>query len=116
MTPHQRKISAIVKNLLEWYPKNARDLPWRRTNDPYGVYVSEIMLQQTQVKTVIPFWTRWMRELPTIEAAANASPDKLHKLWEGLGYYTRVRNLQKAAQQIMAQQSSCRRRGDESQT
>lgn len=60
------------------------------------------MLQQTQVKTVIPFWTRWLRELPTIEAAANASSDKLHKLWEGLGYYTRVRNLQKAAQIIVA--------------
>jgi len=60
------------------------------------------MLQQTQVKTVIPFWERWQRELPTIEAAANASSDKLHKLWEGLGYYTRVRNLQKAAQMIVA--------------
>jgi A/G-specific adenine glycosylase len=60
------------------------------------------MLQQTQVKTVIPFWERWMRELPDIAAAAHASPDKLHKLWEGLGYYTRVRNLQKAAQQIIA--------------
>jgi len=60
------------------------------------------MLQQTQVKTVIPFWERWMRELPTIEAAANASSDKLHKLWEGLGYYTRVRNLQYAAQMIVA--------------
>ena len=82
-------------------PANARDLPWRRTRDPYAIWVSEIMLQQTQVKTVIPFWKRWMRELPTIEAAANASPDKIHKLWEGLGYYTRVRNLQKAAKQIM---------------
>ena len=61
------------------------------------------MLQQTQVKTVIPYWERWMRELPTIHAAAQASPAKLHKLWEGLGYYTRVRNLQKAAQQIVAQ-------------
>ena len=71
------------------------------------------MLQQTQVKTVIPFWERWLRELPTIEAAANASEDKIHKLWEGLGYYTRVRNLQKAAQVIVAE---CRRRGDESQT
>ena len=81
---------------------NARDLPWRRTRDPYAVWVSEIMLQQTQVKTVIPFWNRWMRELPTIEAAAKASPAKIHKLWEGLGYYTRVRNLQKAAKQIIA--------------
>jgi A/G-specific adenine glycosylase len=73
------------------------------------------MLQQTQVKTVLPYWERWMRELPTIKAAANASPDKIHKLWEGLGYYTRVRNLQKAARQIVAQQNanlkSSRRRG-----
>src|ERR1017187_1266713 len=118
MTPHQHKISAIVKNLLEWYSKNARDLPWRRTNDPYGVFVSEIMLQQTQVKTVIPFWERWMAELPTIEAAAKAPSAKIHKLWEGLGYYTRVRNLQKAAQQIVAQHDAETRgrRGDESQT
>ena len=71
--------------------------------DPYGVGVSEIMLQQTQVKTVIPFWERWLRELPTIAAAAAAPADKIHKLWEGLGYYTRVRNLQKAAQVIVAQ-------------
>jgi A/G-specific adenine glycosylase len=89
--------------LLNWFSTNARDLPWRRTHDPYAIWVSEIMLQQTQVKTVIPFWERWLRELPTIEAAAKASPDKLHKLWEGLGYYTRVRNLQKAAQVIVAQ-------------
>jgi A/G-specific adenine glycosylase len=88
-------------------------LPWRRTRDPYAIWVSEIMLQQTQVKTVIPFWERWMKELPTIQAAANAPSAKIHKLWEGLGYYTRVRNLQKAAQQIVAE---CRRRGDESQT
>ena len=89
--------------MLDWFAAHARDLPWRRTRDPYAIWVSEIMLQQTQVKTVIPFWNRWLRELPTIEAAANASPDKLHKLWEGLGYYTRVRNLQKAAQVIVAQ-------------
>ena len=101
MTSHQRKISAIVKNLLEWFSKNARDLPWRHMQDPYAIWVSEIMLQQTQVKTVLPFWERWMRELPTIEAVAKASPDKIHKLWEGLGYYTRVRNLQKAAQMIL---------------
>src|SRR5580692_8401340 len=97
VTPHKRKISAIVKNLLAWFAANARDLPWRRTRDPYGIWVSEIMLQQTQVKTVIPFWNRWMRELPTIAAAAKAPSAKIHKLWEGLGYYTRVRNLQKAA-------------------
>ena len=87
--------------MLGWFAANARDLPWRRTRDPYAIWVSEIMLQQTQVKTVIPYWNHWMRELPTIEAAAKASPGKIHKLWEGLGYYTRVRNLQKAAQQIV---------------
>ena len=91
----------MVSALLPWYAVNARDLPWRRTKDPYLIAVAEIMLQQTQVKTVIPFWERWLRELPTIEAAANAPSAKIHKLWEGLGYYTRVRNLQKAAQEIM---------------
>jgi A/G-specific adenine glycosylase len=89
--------------LLSWFSKNARDLPWRHTRDPYAIWVSEIMLQQTQVKTVIPYWERWMRELPTIQSAAKASPAKLYKLWEGLGYYTRVRNLQTAAQQIVAE-------------
>ena len=87
--------------MLDWFSRNARDLPWRHTRDPYAIWVSEIMLQQTQVKTVIPYWKRWMQELPTVKAAADASPDKIHKLWEGLGYYTRVRNLQKAARQIM---------------
>ena len=111
-----RNSKRLVPLLLDWFAKNARDLPWRRTRDPYAIWVSEIMLQQTQVKTVIPYWERWMRELPTIEAAAKAPSAKIHKLWEGLGYYTRVRNLQKAAQQIVAQQTSRRRRGDESQT
>lgn len=103
MTPHQRKIADIVASLLDWFAENARDLPWRRTRDPYAIWVSEIMLQQTQVKTVLPFWERWMHALPTIEALATASSDEIHKLWEGLGYYTRVRNLQKAAQQIVAE-------------
>jgi A/G-specific adenine glycosylase len=94
------KLQKLVPILLDWFAANARDLPWRRTRDPYAIWVSEIMLQQTQVKTVIPFWNRWLRELPTIEAAAKAPSEKLHKLWEGLGYYTRVRNLQKAAQVI----------------
>ena len=97
------KVKRLVPLLLDWYSLNARDLPWRRTRDPYAIHVSEIMLQQTQVKTVIPFWERWMRELPTIEAAAKVDSAKLHKLWEGLGYYTRVRNLQKAAQVIVQQ-------------
>src|ERR1700761_3320382 len=96
---------AIVASLLHWFDKNARDLPWRRTRDPYAIWVSEIMLQQTQVKTVIPYWERWMRELPTIELLAKANPQKIHKLWEGLGYYTRVRNMQRAAQIIVNEQA-----------
>ena len=100
-TEHERrKTEKLVSLLLSWFAKNARDLPWRRTRDPYGIWVSEIMLQQTQVKTVMPYWERWMRELPTISSLAKSSPEKIHKLWEGLGYYTRVRNMQKAAQSI----------------
>jgi A/G-specific adenine glycosylase len=91
----------IVRSLLAWFACNARDLPWRRTRDPYAIWVSEIMLQQTQVKTVLPYWERWMRELPNIAALARARTERLHKLWEGLGYYTRVRNLQKAARLVI---------------
>ena len=97
-----RKTKRLVPALLHWFSRNARDLPWRRTRDPYAIWVSEIMLQQTQVKTVFAYYRRWMRALPTIKALANASPEKIHKLWEGLGYYARVRNLQKAAQLIVA--------------
>jgi len=96
-----RRPEHLVSALLDWFTREARDLPWRRTLDPYAIWVSEIMLQQTQVKTVIPYWERWMRELPDIAALASASPEKIHKLWEGLGYYTRVRNLQKDAQQLV---------------
>jgi A/G-specific adenine glycosylase len=93
----------IVPRLLVWFAQNARPLPWRRTRDPYAIWVSEIMLQQTRVKTVLPYWERWMRALPNLTALAKAKPHTLHKLWEGLGYYTRVRNLQRAAQLIVAQ-------------
>lgn len=95
------KINQLAALLLDWFSANARDLPWRHTRNPYAIWVSEIMLQQTQVKTVIPFWERWMRELPAIESVAAASSDKIHKLWEGLGYYTRARNLQNAARIIL---------------
>ena len=111
--PSNARAKRVADALLAWFAASARDLPWRRTRDPYAIWVSEIMLQQTQVKTVIPYWERWLRELPTIAALAAAAPEKIHKLWEGLGYYTRVRNMQKAAQQIIA---SCRRRGDETRT
>jgi A/G-specific adenine glycosylase len=94
------KIAHLAPLLLDWFAQNARDLPWRRTHDPYAIWVSEIMLQQTQVKTVLPYWERWMQQLPTIESLAEASSEKIHKLWEGLGYYTRVRNMQKAARFI----------------
>ncbi len=94
---------AIVRKLRKWFARNARDLPWRKTRDPYTIWVSEVMLQQTQVQTVIPYWERWIRELPTLRALAKAKPETIHKLWEGLGYYTRVRNLQQAARQIVAQ-------------
>jgi A/G-specific adenine glycosylase len=94
---------SIVGALLGWFNQSARDLPWRRTRDPYAIWVSEIMLQQTQVKTVIPYWERWMRELPTIQSLAKAKPHLIHKLWERLGYYTRVRNMQQAAQVMCAE-------------
>jgi A/G-specific adenine glycosylase len=94
---------SIVRPLLRWFAVHARDLPWRRTLDPYAVWISEIMLQQTQVKTVIPYFERWLGELPDVRALAAAPPDKVLKLWEGLGYYTRARHLQRAAQQIVAE-------------
>lgn len=95
----------LVLSLLAWFAQNARPLPWRATSDPYAVWVSEIMLQQTQVKTVVPYWERWMRALPDIRALARAKPERLHKLWEGLGYYTRVRNMHQAAQLILERHS-----------
>jgi len=88
---------------MRWFDQNARDLPWRRTHDPYAVWISEIMLQQTQVKTVIPYYQRWMRELPTIAQFARARPERVLKLWEGLGYYRRVRLAQAAARLIIKQ-------------
>jgi A/G-specific adenine glycosylase len=90
-----------VEPLLGWFATNARDLPWRRTSDPYAIWVSEVMLQQTQVKTVVPYWERWVRVLPTVQALARARPEKVLKLWEGLGYYTRARNLRRAAKVIV---------------
>src|SRR5512143_638346 len=92
----------LVPRLLAWFAQNARDLPWRRSRDPYAIWVSEIMLQQTQVRTVLPYWELWLRAPPGLAALAKAKAQTLHKLWEGLGYYTRVRNLQRAAQMIMA--------------
>ena len=89
--------------IVEWFRKEKRDLPWRNHVNAYRVWVSEIMLQQTRVEAVKPFFHRFMEELPTIEDLASAPEDKLLKLWEGLGYYNRVRNMQKAAVQIVEQ-------------
>lgn len=94
------ELSAIPEPLLKWYDKNRRLLPWREEPTPYRVWVSEIMLQQTRVEAVKPYFERFMRTLPDIGALAGADEDTLLKLWEGLGYYNRVRNLQKAAVQI----------------
>lgn len=89
--------AAPVRTLLEWFAAHARDLPWRRTRDPWAVLVSEVMLQQTQVKTVIPYWECWMRRFPDAASLATAGEAEVLKLWEGLGYYRRARNLQAAA-------------------
>ena len=90
-------LKEIVTPLLEWYDGHARVLPWREDPSPYRVWVSEIMLQQTRVEAVKPYFERFIKELPTIRALAEAPEDRLMKLWEGLGYYNRVRNMQKAA-------------------
>lgn len=95
------KIASFRRTLLNWYDNEKRDLPWRRTKNPYHIWISEIMLQQTQVVTVIPYYERFLDWFPTIESLANAPEEKLLKAWEGLGYYSRVRNMQKAAQEIM---------------
>uniref|UniRef100_UPI003F6931B9 A/G-specific adenine glycosylase n=1 Tax=Streptococcus pluranimalium TaxID=82348 RepID=UPI003F6931B9 len=97
----ESKIASFRRTLLTWYDQEKRDLPWRRTNNPYHIWISEIMLQQTQVVTVIPYYERFLDWFPKVEDLANAPEEKLLKAWEGLGYYSRVRNMQRAAQQIM---------------
>ena len=96
------KILSFRQKLLTWYDVNKRDLPWRRSKNPYHIWVSEIMLQQTRVDTVIPYYERFLYWFPTVESLANAPEERLLKVWEGLGYYSRVRNMQTAARQIMS--------------
>jgi len=96
-------ISEFAQDLLLWYAENARDLPWRGHSDPYAIWVSEIMLQQTHVETVIPYYQRWMQRFPTIGALAAASQQDVLAVWEGLGYYSRARNLHRAAQIVATQ-------------
>ncbi len=98
----QQEIFARLSGaLLPWYAENKRELPWRQDRDPYHIWISEIMLQQTRVEAVKGYYTRFLAALPTVEALASAHDEVLHKLWEGLGYYSRVRNLKKAAQVVM---------------
>ncbi|MBD0335482.1 MAG: A/G-specific adenine glycosylase [Cyanobacteria bacterium Co-bin13] len=94
-------VSALRQALLAWYAACGRDLPWRRSRDPYAVWISEIMLQQTQVKTVIPYYERWLQQFPTVEVLAAADQQTVLKAWEGLGYYARARNLHRTAQAIV---------------
>ncbi len=99
MKPSSRK-DRFQQNLLRWFRRNARDLPWRRTRDPYAIWVSEIMLQQTQVDTVIPYYNRFLKAFPTVRRLAKADLSEVLKLWEGLGYYSRARNLHQASRKI----------------
>jgi A/G-specific adenine glycosylase len=92
----------LTRSLLDWYARAHRDLPWRRAVDPYAIWVSETMLQQTRIQTVLPYYERFLRELPTVYALAEASDDQVLALWSGLGYYRRARMLQAAAKRVVS--------------
>ena len=89
--------STFTKKLSAWYYKNKRDLPWRKTADPYKIWISEIMLQQTTVNTVIAYYVRWIREFPTVQSVAKAPLQRILKMWQGLGYYSRAKNIHRSA-------------------
>jgi A/G-specific adenine glycosylase len=95
--------STIAQALLAWYAEHTRDFPWRRRRDPYAVWISEVMLQQTRAETVVPYYLRWMDRFPTVEALAAASRDEVLGMWEGLGYYRRAHNLHQAAHILLAE-------------
>ena len=95
------ELKQLIEPLLSWFVGHARVLPWREEPTPYRVWVSEIMLQQTRVEAVKPYFERFTKALPDVQALAECPEDELLKLWEGLGYYNRVRNMQKAASQVM---------------
>jgi A/G-specific adenine glycosylase len=101
--PDAAWLRAFRRRLRAWYARNARDLPWRRSRDPYAVWLSEVMLQQTQVETVRPYFERFLRELPTIAALAAAAEHQVLRLWEGLGYYRRAQQLHRAARLIQSE-------------
>lgn len=93
--------TAFSDNLMTWYEANKRTLPWRETKDPYSIWVSEIMLQQTKVDTVIDYYTKFMKKYPTVVHLAKAEEQEVLKMWEGLGYYSRARNLHAAAKEVV---------------
>ena len=93
--------ASFRSSLIRWFEKHGRDLPWRRTTDPYAILVSEMMLQQTQVTTVLPFYERWMRRFPTVRALAAAAEEDVLHAWQGLGYYSRARNLHRTARAVV---------------
>lgn len=95
--------ASFQQDLLDWFAQAAREMPWRASRDPYAIWVSEIMLQQTQVATVVPYFDRFMQAFPTVFALAAAPQEKVLKRWEGLGYYSRARNLQRGAQVVVAE-------------
>ncbi len=95
------EVKQFQKDLMNWYEKEARDLPWRREPSPYGIWVSEMMLQQTRVETVIPYYNRFMEAFPDVFALALGEEEQLLKLWQGLGYYARARNLKKGAEMVV---------------
>ena len=96
-----KNLSVIRRKLLRWYDQHRRDLPWRRTRDPYAIWIAETMLQQTQVATVAPYYERFLRELPTVHALDRAPLSRILALWSGLGYYRRAENLKKSAREIV---------------
>ena len=95
--------SRLAENLLAWFAETGRDLPWRRTADPYPIWISEVMLQQTRVETALPYYERFLDRFPDVGSLAAASEEEILRLWEGLGYYSRARHLHQAANQVMAQ-------------
>jgi len=99
----QNCVEGFAEPLVEWFARNARDLPWRQNRTPYRVWVAEVMLQQTQVDTVVPYYERFLKTFPTVLALAAASQEEVLKVWEGLGYYARARNLHAAARKIVAE-------------
>lgn len=106
--PYRPRVDAVLlagfqRRLLAWFRKNGRDLPWRRTRDPYKILVSEVMLQQTQVERVRDYYRRFLREYPTVRDLAEAHPARVRESWEGLGYYARARNLHAAARTVAEQ-------------